>query len=110
MFAMAKPIMPLFIYVYNQDYIAEFLCINKDKPEMACKGKCYLMQMYEKKNKEKGKHLPAIDMREYPIGFVEFVEFHPKTLTQPKKVVSFFYCFNYSYLYSTTTFHPPSVS
>ena len=108
--AMVKPIMPLFTYIYNQDYIAEFLCINKDKPEMACKGKCYLMQMLEEENKEKGKHMPPIDMREYPIGFVEFVAFYPRVITQAKKTVSFFYSFNYSYLHSTSVFHPPSIS
>ena len=107
---MVKPVLPLFTYIYNQGYIAEFLCINKNKPEMACNGKCYLMQMLEEENKEKNKHLPSIDIREYPIGFIEFVTFYPKKIIQPKKTVSFFYSFNYSYLYSTIVFHPPSVS
>lgn len=26
----------------NQDYIASALCVNKTKPELNCKGKCYL--------------------------------------------------------------------
>lgn len=26
----------------NQDFIAEFLCINKDEPESTCHGKCQL--------------------------------------------------------------------
>lgn len=28
----------------NQDYYAEVLCVNKKRPELACHGKCYLMQ------------------------------------------------------------------
>src|SRR5699024_7192955 len=28
----------------HQDYIAEVLCINRDKPELHCNGKCILMQ------------------------------------------------------------------
>ncbi|TKC05954.1 hypothetical protein [Pedobacter frigoris] len=28
----------------NQNYIAKELCENKDKPEMHCNGKCYLMK------------------------------------------------------------------
>ena len=107
---MVKPIMPLFTYISNQDYIAEFLCINKDKPELACKGKCYLMQMLEEENKEKGEHLPPIDMREYPIGFVELSNFQPKELILPKRSTSFSYTFNYSYIYSAAVFHPPSIS
>ena len=26
----------------HQDYISEFLCVDKDKPESCCEGKCYL--------------------------------------------------------------------
>ena len=32
--AMLRPVMPLANYLINQDYIAEFLCINKDLPEL----------------------------------------------------------------------------
>lgn len=32
----------------NQDYIAEVLCINKDKPEMKCNGKCHLKKELKK--------------------------------------------------------------
>jgi hypothetical protein len=28
----------------NQAYIAKVLCINRDKPQMHCDGKCYLMK------------------------------------------------------------------
>ncbi|MHA4895584.1 hypothetical protein ACXZ1K_12595 [Pedobacter sp. PWIIR3] len=28
----------------NQKYIAATLCVNKNKPEMHCNGKCYLMK------------------------------------------------------------------
>lgn len=28
----------------NQRYIAKELCINKDKPQLHCNGKCYLMR------------------------------------------------------------------
>ncbi|MEC4116952.1 hypothetical protein SAMN05421818_10261 [Myroides phaeus] len=39
-----RPIVPLMNYLVDYDYIATVLCINKDKPEMQCNGKCYLMQ------------------------------------------------------------------
>jgi hypothetical protein len=29
-------------YQLNKDYIARVLCINRNKPEMKCEGKCYL--------------------------------------------------------------------
>jgi hypothetical protein len=28
----------------NREYIADYLCENKDRPEMACGGKCHLMK------------------------------------------------------------------
>jgi len=37
----------MFVYMgfeLNQRYIAKELCINQDKPEMHCNGKCYLMK------------------------------------------------------------------
>jgi hypothetical protein len=29
-------------YQANKEYIMEFLCINRDKPELGCEGKCHL--------------------------------------------------------------------
>lgn len=31
-------------YKFNQDFISEVLCINKDRPMLNCDGKCYLSQ------------------------------------------------------------------
>jgi len=41
-------------YVLNQDFITENFCINKDKPEMQCKGKCHMKDALAKAtNQEK---------------------------------------------------------
>lgn len=49
----------LFIFTgfeLNREFIAAELCINKNKPELNCKGKCYLMkklkQAQEKEDKQ----------------------------------------------------------
>ena len=31
-------------WAIHQDYIAKNLCVNRDKPELHCNGKCVLMQ------------------------------------------------------------------
>lgn len=31
-------------FAVDQDYIAKNLCVNRDKPELHCNGKCILMQ------------------------------------------------------------------
>lgn len=110
MLAMLKPVMPVFNYVINQDYIAEYLCINKDKPEMHCDGKCYLMQMLEEQSNEKKQNLPSIDLREYPIGFVNLLELENvnTTLSEAKKTT--LYNNEYSFSLSYQHFHPPIFS
>ncbi|ADY52011.1 hypothetical protein Pedsa_1449 [Pseudopedobacter saltans DSM 12145] len=42
----------------NQKYIAETLCVNRDKPQMHCNGHCYLMtklQQAQEKQKQQEK-------------------------------------------------------
>ncbi len=39
------PLWPVVNYAWNKDYIASVLCINRDKPEMKCEGKCHLNKM-----------------------------------------------------------------
>lgn len=47
----------LFVYAgfeLNQKYIASEFCINKDKPQLHCNGKCYLMnKVKQAQEKEK---------------------------------------------------------
>ncbi|ADY28743.1 hypothetical protein [Cellulophaga lytica] len=47
-----KPIFPFMEYVVNYDYISKVLCINQDKPELECNGKCALMKSIEKSTQE----------------------------------------------------------
>lgn len=44
LFILVKPTLPLLDFVANYQYIKNKLCENKDKPEMHCNGKCYLMK------------------------------------------------------------------
>lgn len=43
----------------NQDFIAEVLCINKDKPMTLCNGKCYLSQKLKKAEEQEKKQVPS---------------------------------------------------
>ncbi len=43
-----KPIVPLIRYVLDYDYIANELCVNKQKKELHCNGKCFLMKQLAK--------------------------------------------------------------
>jgi hypothetical protein len=41
-------------YILNRDYIAKVLCINRDKPEMKCNGKCHLAKQLKKQDAAEG--------------------------------------------------------
>ena len=47
---MIRPIMPIISYAVNYEYISTELCENKDKPEMACNGKCHLKKELAKED------------------------------------------------------------
>jgi hypothetical protein len=49
----SKPIFPVMDYAINYDYISKVLCINKDKPELKCNGKCHLMKELAKTEDDK---------------------------------------------------------
>ncbi len=106
---MLRPVMPLANYLINQDYIAEFLCINKDKPELECNGKCYLSEQLKKVTEEKEKNLPAIAMEEYPIGIIAFLSFQTTTSAKIVAQANFRYTNNYAFTYLNSVFHPPTL-
>jgi len=92
-------------YVVDYDYISQVLCINKDKPEMHCNGKCYLMQTLEKAAKEKKEDKFPVKV-EFPLLFCEVIKtgaIHKPSITFTKKVcpsLEDIYQFNfYSFLF-----------
>ena len=42
----------------NQDFIAKVLCINRDKPKLACAGKCHLMQKLKEAEEKEQEQVP----------------------------------------------------
>lgn len=52
-------------YQINRDFIASHLCINRDKPQMHCNGKCYLnrkLRSDEKPDQNKGNNDNKIEL------------------------------------------------
>lgn len=103
---MLRPIAPFVEYVINQDYIAKFLCINQDKPEMQCNGKCHLYKEVEKQQEETPVSL-QISLKEYPIGFVKILGLKDQKNFQTLIESNYLYLKNYKYLYTTSVLHPP---
>jgi len=53
---LVKPLWPIIEYVANYDYIVEVLCVNRDRPQMECDGKCYLAQRLAEEQKDHDKN------------------------------------------------------
>ncbi|MDB2462592.1 hypothetical protein N9W61_00595 [Algibacter sp.] len=108
MVAMLRPIQPYVEYVLNQDYIAEFLCINKDKPELQCNGKCHLVKELEKQQENEPNAL-RISKENYPIGFVFIYEIQPlRTFSNlEKNIINTSYQKLYQFDYNYSAFQPP---
>lgn len=106
-----KPVVPVFEYVINYEYIAKVLCINKDKPEMHCNGKCHLMQEMAKTSE---KELPLTPTKKHVVTETEILfyqelesfafdgYFNENTLHITSNYVNF-----YQLLKSSGIFHPP---
>ncbi|TYA70013.1 hypothetical protein [Seonamhaeicola marinus] len=106
--AMLRPIQPCIEYMLNQDYIAEFLCINKNEPELQCKGKCHLAKQIEKQQEEP-QHALSVSMENYPIGFVSILN-----LKKPTNFIVFnspLYSYRslYNFQFSGQSFQPPEL-
>ncbi|WP_353779745.1 hypothetical protein [Winogradskyella sp. 3972H.M.0a.05] len=85
------------------------LCINKDKPELQCNGKCHLAKQLEEQKESSSDSSARIALEQYPIGFVYILKL-PKTINTPYKKEDLPTYYNlYSYRYSKSVFHPPSV-
>ncbi len=105
---MLRPITPFVEYVINYDYISKILCINKDKPELSCNGKCQLMKKLKEQQEDDYNSL-RISLEKYPIGFVNVLKINKTAYTFNKQKSLYSYKQSYSYLYNKEVFHPPTV-
>jgi len=99
-------------YAAFYEYIKTELCINQDKPELQCNGKCHLTEELTKvSNSENGsKKNQSISVEQSVVYFqdtlTEYTLFFPKE--QPLKINTSYnniYKFNYTHF----IFHPPLV-
>jgi hypothetical protein len=93
----------------NQDKVVELFCINKDKPELDCKGKCYLAEKLEEaKQTEEGTSIPNSKHKQT----TEEILFLEKTLllsiSGSAHQISFsFYKSSYAHQFMMSVFQPP---
>lgn len=66
-----RPTFPMFNYFLNFDYIAEVLCINKEKEALQCKGKCQLTKEILENESTNDSQPLQINFEKFPTLFVE---------------------------------------
>ena len=103
--------MPVLDYIINYDYIANELCVNKEKPQMHCNGKCHLMQELAKAAEE-GK-TPSDKKSSHTEVEVLFCETLTEFSFKSSQVLPFVkneteYTNMYSHLDPVSFFHPPT--
>lgn len=106
-----KPIFPVMDYAINYDYISKVLCINKDKPELKCNGKCHLMKELAKASEDdkpissdkKQSSNPFVDLFVTEASSFNFPFFQKGT----NQELNSSYTNLYSHLDSYAIFHPP---
>ncbi len=63
------PAFPIIEYLINYDFIANELCVNKDKPLLGCNGKCYLEKQVKKQmnldQNQKEQTPPRVDFEKF---------------------------------------------
>ena len=110
--AMLRPLLPIIIYYANYDYIANELCINKDKPYLECNGRCYvnaaMERIFPKGTKNKPVSSLPFSMQDYPVSTLDFYKY--KSPIPDETIFSANPDFHKHFVinkYSSTIFKPP---
>ena len=92
------PAIPVIDYIIHYKYISQELCINKDKPELHCNGKCHLKKEIKKVLGDESKSpvqkttLPFLKLKEYTIyNYNKLLVYYYLTYTF-KQQASIFVC------------------
>lgn len=114
-FMLIKPIIPVFDYIINYDYISTQLCENIDKPQLKCNGKCHLAKELAKvSNDEKplNSNKKQTSKFEIEVLFCETILNYNSTafLEFESNKNNSFYQDSYLLEVTTSIFHPPSLN
>jgi hypothetical protein len=95
-------------YVMNEQAIAEKYCVNKDKPQMHCNGKCHLKKQLDKTH-QGSKDQNRVDKTEWAV-FIVPQKFYAHGFFYPVvKSINISRQNDYSFLFVRSVFHPPQV-
>lgn len=105
-----RPLVPVVEYVLNYDQIVKEFCINREKQEMMCKGKCYLFDELAQTSDESssdGISSPTVKIQEIYV-FSESLILEPifSEISNTNSTTHYFENLKES-TFSASIFHPP---
>lgn len=107
-----KPILPVFEYLINYDYIRTELCINRAKPELKCNGKCHLMKELaaaSEKEKPVSQDKKSVGNEINDLFFYEFQNLSIGINISKEYKSNFRDTLDYDFSVIAAIFHPPTV-
>ena len=97
-------------YEVNKDYITEKFCINKDKPQMKCCGKCYLRKQLKKventNGSEKRQQRKTDKSESFDCILATLLQL-PFGRTVAANQYGSFQSKQHNFLFAASVFHPP---
>lgn len=97
-------------WAVHQDYIAENLCENRDRPEMHCNGKCVLMQKMDMADDFSDEQVPLSEVARIEIpAFLVYdgLSYNASILTVLSRALPTFKEEFYTHVLTFDIFHPP---
>jgi hypothetical protein len=93
----------------HQEYIAKVLCVNKDKTQMGCNGKCHLSKQMQKVEEKEQKQTPQHVKGKRDFVFYSNSTEKSKNLIGNSKDKKQFICTkqHYEEPFLNKVFHPP---
>ncbi|RCW92309.1 hypothetical protein [Winogradskyella arenosi] len=109
-FMLLKPTIPFVEYAAFYDYIKNELCVNKDRPQLQCNGKCHLKKELAKaSDSDNSKDKNHASSSEHQVVFFQEVfnapihdavsDYSPQLITPYNRI--------YKFQFTNSIFHPP---
>lgn len=110
--AMVKPMLPILDYYINYDYIVTQLCENRDKPILACNGKCYVAKEIEKNKTSDNQDttVPEFKLDLYFADALDFQIIRSEIIPETKKCIPLSRNELLPNAISFSIFHPPRLN
>ncbi|WP_072359653.1 hypothetical protein [Chitinophaga sancti] len=92
-------------YKLNQNYIASVLCVNRDKPDMHCNGKCYLKKQLERDQQQQNNG--SAGKEKYEVSYIDDLYSYDLRSYAPSIPLIAYYQSSVPYTPLSDTFRPP---